>query len=244
MRCAQAVLQVAMFAFLPAITAFSAPNPDWEGQRNRMVRTQLEERGIRDPAVLKAMREVPRHRFVPEMYRYAAYEDRPLSIGKGQTISQPYIVGLMTQLAKVQPEDRVLEVGTGSGYQAAVLAELADTVYTVEIVEALGTEARHRLRELGYDNVRVRIGDGFRGWPEHAPFDAVVVTCAPPQIPGPLKEQLVPGGRLVIPVGEGRQELKVVEKGKDGSLRGEEVIPVRFVPMTGKGVKGMGEEEP
>jgi protein-L-isoaspartate(D-aspartate) O-methyltransferase len=218
-----------------------ARDADWAKQRRRMVEGQLKERRIDDPNVLRAMGSVRRHLFVPERYRSMAYEDKPLSIGHGQTISQPYIVSLMTQLAEVEPEDRVLEVGTGSGYQAAVLARLAREVYTVEIVQELADTARKRLEKLGYDNVLVRTGDGFHGWPEQAPFDAIVVTAAPPEIPAPLKEQLARGGRLVIPVGEMWQELKVVKKTGNGTMKESTVIPVRFVPMTGPGVQQMEE---
>ena len=197
-----------------------------------MVRTQIESRGVRDPAVLRAMRTVPRHRFVPSSRRAAAYDDRPLPIGHRQTISQPYIVALMSELARVKPGDRVLEVGTGSGYQAAVLAEMGVKVFSIEIVEPLAERAKGALSELGYD-VEVRHGDGYAGWPEHAPFDAVVVTAAPPKIPEPLKQQLAVGGRLVIPVGKYAQSLIVVTRTEKGFTE-ESVLPVRFVPMTGE----------
>ena len=197
-----------------------------------MVRTQIESRGIHDPAVLRAMRMVPRHRFVPESQRASVYDDRPLPIGYGQTISQPYIVALMSELAAVKPGDTVLEVGTGSGYQAAVLAEMGVKVFSIEIVEPLAKQAKATLKALEYD-VAVRHGDGYGGWPENAPFDAVVVPAAPAKIPEPLKEQLKIGGRLVIPVGEDFQSLMVVTRTKKGFLQ-KEVLPVRFVPMTGK----------
>ena len=197
-----------------------------------MVSKQIESRGVRDPRVLRAMRAVPRHRFVPESQQDAAYDDQPLPIGHRQTISQPYIVALMSELAAVKPGDTVLEVGTGSGYQAAVLAEMGAKVFSIEIVEPLAKRADRTLRELGYA-VKVRHGDGYAGWPDHAPFDAVVVTAAPPKIPAPLKEQLKIGGRLVIPVGKYFQSLVVVTRTKDG-FREENVLPVRFVPMTGK----------
>ena len=187
-----------------------------------------------DPRVLEAMRRVPRHRFVaPEAERYA-YENRPLAIGHGQTISQPYIVALMTHLARPGPEDRVLEVGTGSGYQAAVLAELVRAVYTIEIVEPLGIAARERLAALGYRNVEVRIGDGYQGWAEQAPFDAIVVTAGAAEVPPPLVAQLKPGGRMVIPVGPAGaiQYLTVIEKRPDGTTTSRRVAPVRFVPFT------------
>ncbi len=204
--------------------------------RERMVRTQIEARGIRDPRVLAAMRKVPRHLFIPEELRDGAYEDGPVSIGQGQTISQPYIVALMTELARPGPGDRILEVGTGSGYQAAILGELAGEVDTIEIVEPLGQRAEALLRSFGYANVHCRIGDGYAGWPERAPFDAIVVTAAPGSIPEPLKEQLAVGGRLVIPVGRFDQDLVVVTRTADG-FHEISVAPVRFVPMTGEAEK-------
>jgi protein-L-isoaspartate(D-aspartate) O-methyltransferase len=210
----------------------------FEAARGKMVREQLQARDIKDERVLQAMRSVQRHLFVPQYLRDLAYADRPLPIGHDQTISQPYIVALMTQLARVDPGDRVLEIGTGSGYQAAVLAELGRRVYSLEIIEPLAREARQRLQRLGYENVAVRSGDGFKGWKEHAPYDAILVTCAPPEIPPPLLEQLGEGGRLVIPVGELWQELKVVTK-KSGRLQTKDIVPVRFVPMTGEGVQRM-----
>ncbi len=202
--------------------------------RHRMVDLQLAARDIRDERVLDAMRRIPRHLFVPESQRESAYADWPLQIGSGQTISQPYIVGLMTQLAKLQPDSRALDVGTGSGYQAAVLAELCREVYSIEIVEPLAQEARSRLAELGYRNVEVRCGDGYRGWPEHAPFEVIILAAAPSHIPEPLVEQLAPGGRLVLPVGGWSQELVVVEKQPDGTTRQWTEIGVTFVPMTGE----------
>jgi protein-L-isoaspartate(D-aspartate) O-methyltransferase len=201
--------------------------------RLQMVSRQIEARGVRDPRALDALRRVERHRFVPERLRDQAYQDRPLAIGHGQTISQPYIVALMTELARVKAGDRVLEIGTGSGYQAAVLSALAGQVYTIEIVEPLAREAATRLETLGYRNVTVRAGDGYRGWPERAPFDAILITAAPPEIPQPLLDQLAPGGRLVAPVGDQTQELVVVERSPAGLMR-RSVIPVRFVPMTGE----------
>jgi protein-L-isoaspartate(D-aspartate) O-methyltransferase len=186
--------------------------------------------------VMAAMSKVPRHELVPAAQRASAYANRPLSIGQGQTISQPYIVALMTELMEVKPGDRVLEVGTGSGYQAAVLAELAGTVYTIEIVEPLGREAAARLRRLGYRNVETRIGDGYQGWPEQAPFDSIMVTAAPREVPQPLIDQLRPGGRLVVPVGGqgGSQSLLLVEKRDDGTVTRRNVLAVRFVPLTDK----------
>ena len=202
-------------------------------RRLKMVSTQIEDRGVRDPRVLEAMRTVPRHLFVPEEQRAYAYSDGPLSIGFGQTISQPYIVALMTELARPNRSMKVLEVGTGSGYQAAVLAEYVGEVYSIEIVPELGHRAEAFLKGLGYQNIHVRVGDGYDGWPEEAPFDAVVVTAAPEEIPKPLLDQLKVGGRLVIPVGSGSQDLVRVTKTETG-LRREVITPVRFVPMTGK----------
>ncbi len=201
--------------------------------RDRMVTEQIEARGVADPRVLSAMRRVPRDRFVPGWDSRQAHDDGPFPIGWGQTISQPYIVAVMTELAQLPPGAKVLEIGTGSGYQAAVLAEIAADVFSIEIVEPLGKRAEETLAALGYRNVRVRIGDGYRGWPEEAPFDAIVGTAAPPQIPRPLKEQLKVGGRLVLPVGDWAQELVVVERTVEGFTE-RSVIPVRFVPMTGE----------
>jgi protein-L-isoaspartate(D-aspartate) O-methyltransferase len=198
-----------------------------------MVAAQIEARGVRDGRVLQAMRRVERHRFVPPEQAGSAYQDRPLPIGHGQTISQPYIVALMTAEARIGPGARVLEIGTGSGYQAAVLSVLAREVYSIEIVEPLAHEAAARLAALGYRNVTVRAGDGYQGWPEKAPFDAILVTAAPPEIPQPLLDQLAVGGRLVAPVGEAQQELVVVERTAAG-LRRHALLPVRFVPMTGQ----------
>ncbi|MFQ5417194.1 MAG: protein-L-isoaspartate(D-aspartate) O-methyltransferase [Myxococcota bacterium] len=205
----------------------------WMQAREEMVRGQIEARGVRDPRVLAAMRAVPRHRFVPTDQRDHAYEDQPLPIGLRQTISQPYIVAVMTELLRPEPTDRVLEVGTGSGYQAAVLAHVVSHVYTIEILPELADRAAKTLAELGYDNVTVSTGDGYRGVPEQAPFDGILVTAAPAEIPQPLIDQLAPGGRLVIPVGGYFQELKVLEKTQDG-LRTRSEFPVRFVPMTGE----------
>ena len=197
-----------------------------------MVRETIEARGIRDPRTLAALRKVPRHELVPAVLADRAYEDRPLPIGHDQTISQPYIVAFMTEALGLRGGEKVLEVGTGSGYQAAVLAEIAALVYTIEIVEPLAERARADLARLGYRTVQVRAGDGYKGWPEAAPFDAIIVTAAAPRIPEPLKAQLKDGGRLVIPVGEDDQSLVVVTR--NGSRYEERtVLPVRFVPMTG-----------
>jgi protein-L-isoaspartate(D-aspartate) O-methyltransferase len=204
--------------------------------RKRMVDEQLTGwgRNITNERVLAAMGKVPRHEFVPEEVRNQAYEDGPLPIGHGQTISQPYIVAFMTEILEPKPKDRVLEIGTGSGYQAAVLAGLVAEVDTIEIVEALARRAEADLKRLSYTNVHVRAGDGYKGWPEKAPFDAIIVTCAPEQVPQPLIEQLKDGGRMIIPVGEmGVQNLVLLEK-KGGQLERRSVLPVRFVPMTGE----------
>lgn len=201
--------------------------------RTEMVEEQLTARGIVDPRVLEACRQVERHLFVPPGLRRSAYEDHPLPIGAGQTISQPYIVALMSEMLRLDGHEKVLEVGTGSGYQAAILGRLAREVFTIEIVPSLAESATVLLARLGYRNVHVRTGDGYKGWPENAPFDAIIVTCAPESIPPPLLAQLADGGRMVIPVGLGVQNLVRVEK-KDGRLSTEELTPVRFVPMTGK----------
>jgi protein-L-isoaspartate(D-aspartate) O-methyltransferase len=198
-----------------------------------MVDRQIVARGVTNERVLDAMRRVRRHLFVPEALRHAAYEDTPLPIGFAQTISQPYIVAAMSEALDPQPTDRVLEVGTGSGYQAAVLAEIVAKVYSIEIVEELGLRARADLAAAGYDNIDVRIGDGYAGLPDEAPFDGIIVTAAPPVVPPPLVEQLAMGARLVIPVGEAFQELRVLTRTEDGMTE-ETLLPVRFVPMTGR----------
>jgi protein-L-isoaspartate(D-aspartate) O-methyltransferase len=203
---------------------------DWEVRRVRMVDEQLRGRDIHSPRVLEAMRAVPRHLFVPEAMRERAYDDSPLPIGLGQTISQPYIVAFMTQALDVQPGHRVLEIGTGSGYQAAVLAELTDEVYSIEVVPELAERARTTLAELGYDRVRLRVGNGYLGWPEHAPFDRIIVTAAPPEVPPALVAQLKIGGLMAIPVGEGEQELRILRRTPTG-LETLQTLPVRFVPM-------------
>jgi protein-L-isoaspartate(D-aspartate) O-methyltransferase len=205
--------------------------------RERMVREQIERRGIRDAATLAAMRAVPRHRFLPARLEDQAYGDYPLPIGLNQTISQPYIVALMTELARPGPGRRVLEVGTGCGYQTAVLAAAGCEVYSIEIHEPLALQAARLLRELGHDSVQVRAGDGYAGWPEAAPFDAIVVTAAALRVPPPLPEQLKPGGRLVIPVGDAHQDLRLITRGEAGCTA-HNVIAVRFVPMTGSIAEG------
>ena len=202
-------------------------------RREAMVSAQIEARDIRSADVRRVMRKVARHRFVPEDLEEAAYVDQPLPIGYGQTISQPYIVAFMTEQLDLTPEHKVLEIGTGSGYQAAVLAELVDQVFTIEIVEELGRRAERTLSALEYNNVHVRIGNGYLGWPEEAPFDRIILTAAPENLPETLVEQLTPGGRLVAPVGPvyGSQEIIVLDKGRDGRIRRRSVLPVRFVPM-------------
>jgi protein-L-isoaspartate(D-aspartate) O-methyltransferase len=204
---------------------------DFAAQRKQMVQQQLKPRGIKDERVLAAMAKVPRDEFVPVDERGDAYEDGPLPIGYDQTISQPYIVAFMTEQLRPKPADRVLEIGSGSGYQAAILAELVADVYTIEIIEPLAKTAEATLQHLGYRNVHLKVGDGYRGWPEEAPFDAIIVTCAPDKVPQPLADQLKEGGRMVIPVGERfAQQLYLLEK-KNGQLKESVTLPVRFVPM-------------
>ena len=205
-------------------------------KRDWMVKTQIESRGVKDTLVLKAMRNVPRHLFVPRAYQEDAYADEPLPIGEGQTISQPYIVALMTELLDLKGGEKVLEIGIGSGYQAAILAEIAKEVYSIEIICPLVERAESTLKELDYKNITVKCGDGYQGWKEHSPFDGIIVTAAPDHIPQPLVDQLKIGGRLVIPVGELFQELILVTKTEKG-IKKENVIPVRFVPMTGEAEK-------
>ncbi len=205
-------------------------NIDFRQLREKMVSEQIEDRGIKDKRLLEVMRKVERHRFVPKNLEPLAYEDTALPIGEGQTISQPYVVAVMTENLALKGNERVLEIGTGSGYQAAILAELAGEVYTIEILPALAKRAENLLKELGYTNIKVRCGDGYLGWREFSPFDAIIVTCAPPEIPEKLVEQLAEGGRMVVPVGEGWQELKLIEK-IDGKIKVKNIIPVVFVPM-------------
>lgn len=222
----------------PAATGRATATPqdrpiDFEGQRRLMVAEQIEARGVADARVLEAMSRVPRHEFVPSELRAQAYADRPLPIGLDQTISQPYIVALMSELLDAQPGDRILEVGTGSGYQAAVAAQLVSEVFTIEIKPELALSAAARLERLGVANVVVRAGDGYLGWPEHAPFDGILVTAGADHIPGPLLDQLRPGARMVIPVGDpsGDQVLKVIGKLSNGEYAERDVVPVRFVPL-------------
>lgn len=230
------VVGAALVLFLgsPGFTWQTEPRSSADGLsqvRAAMVRDDIERRGVTDPRVLHAMRTVPRHRFVPATLQHLAYADRPLPIGQGQTISQPYIVAYMTEALRVERAHQVLEVGTGSGYQAAVLAQLARSVYTLEIVPELAQRAATTIKELGYTNVQVRQGDGYAGWPERAPFDRIMVTAAPEQIPQPLLDQLRAGGRMVIPVGGAEQWMTIVDKTSAGVVQ-RRTIPVRFVPFT------------
>jgi protein-L-isoaspartate(D-aspartate) O-methyltransferase len=226
----------AQFLILAAVAAGGcgqkAPSAvDFAAQRQQMVQQQLKPRGINDERVLAAMAKVPREEFVPADERGDAYEDGPLPIGYDQTISQPYIVAFMTEQLRLKPSDRLLEIGSGSGYQAAVLAELVADTYTIEIIEPLAKTAEATLQRLGYKNVHLKVGDGYQGWQEEAPFDAIIVTCAPEKVPQPLMDQLKDGGRMVIPVGERfAQQLYLLEK-KNGQLKESATLPVRFVPM-------------
>ena len=239
-----ALMFMLLSGWLAAAAFAAAAGDDFAVQRQRLVETVAEH--VRDTAdylgrttlearVMNAIGSVPRHEFVPAYLRERAYENRPLPIGHSQTISQPYIVAIMTELLELEPHDRVLEIGTGSGYQAAILATLIDQVYSIEIIEPLGEAARQRLARLGYDKVRVRLGDGYYGWEEHAPFDAIVVTAAASHVPPPLISQLKPGGRMVIPVGSHfmTQQLLLVNKSLDGEVRTRQILPVAFVPLTG-----------
>jgi protein-L-isoaspartate(D-aspartate) O-methyltransferase len=206
---------------------------NYDIQRKKMVEQQIIKRGIKDKKVLEALLKVPRHEFVPAEYKINAYEDRPLPIGEGQTISQPYIVAFMTEILELKGTEKVLEIGTGSGYQAAILAEIVKEVYTIEIIETLGKKAEKKLNEMGYKNIKVKIGDGYKGWNEYAPFDAIIVTAAPKKIPEPLLEQLAEGGRMIIPVGDYFQELIFVKK-QNNKISQQSVLPVKFVPMIGE----------
>ncbi len=237
--CTEQILEAPASEIQLKTAALDSSTP-FAAVRHAMVETQLIARGIKDPAVLAAMGRVPRHAFVPEHLREHAYRDGPLPIGDRQTISQPYIVAVMTELAQIDETSRVLEIGTGSGYQAAVLDEVAGSVYSIEIVETLAIRARETLRRLGYDSIALRHGDGYRGWPEAAPFDAILVTAAPPVVPKPLLDQLREGGRLVIPVGDSFQELEVHTRTSAGIER-DRVFAVRFVPMTGE-IQELGSE--
>ena len=226
-------LQVIVMGLMSFLSAHATDEETYRQAREAMVSEQIEARGVRDAAVLGAMRKVPRHMFVPEASRHVAYRDTPLPIGQGQTISQPYIVALMTELVQPHAADRVLEVGTGSGYQAAVLAEIVERVYTIELESELARAAERVLNQQGYENVTVRAGDGYGGWPEAGPFDIIVVTAAPDHIPQPLLDQLKPGGRMVIPVGpvSATQQLRLIEKDPTGKITSRDITPVRFVPL-------------
>ena len=236
------VLAISLFCVVGGVDSAGAEHKFSEEElgfvqaRRDMIETQIKARGIRDERLLKAMFKVKRHLFVPARIQKLAYSDCPLPIGEEQTISQPYIVALMTELLNLDSDDRVLEIGTGSGYQAAILAELAKEVYTIEILELLAIQAEKTLEDLGYENITVKSGDGYLGWAEYAPFDAIIVTCAPPEIPQVLVGQLAEGGRMVIPVGVHWQELKLLEK-LNGRIKTTSIIPVRFVPMIREGVK-------
>jgi protein-L-isoaspartate(D-aspartate) O-methyltransferase len=232
------VIPILLLLHLPALLALSSEDPSIIEARKRMVERDLKGRDIRDPKILEIMGKVPRHLFVEPSLKSKAYADHPLPIGEGQTISQPYIVALMTQILKIQPGERVLEIGTGSGYQAAVLAELTDQVYTIEIIEALTQQAAQRLGRLGYEKVKVKYGDGYFGWEEAAPFDAIIVTCAANHIPPPLIKQLKEGGRLIIPLGSTTyfQNLTLLTK-KMGKTDVQHLLGVAFVPMTGAALK-------
>ncbi|MEN8224889.1 MAG: protein-L-isoaspartate(D-aspartate) O-methyltransferase [Bacteroidota bacterium] len=224
---------VMFLLFIMAACSYSQDemSDEYDHKRKEMVRKQIRARGIRDQAVLDAMTDVERHLFIPDSYKHAAYGDHPLPIGDGQTISQPYIVALMTEQLELSAADKVLEVGTGSGYQAAILGEICDSVFSIEIFQSLFLNAEVLLKELGYDNIFLKHGDGYKGWKEHAPYDAIIVTCAPTHIPPALEYQLAEGGRLVIPTGTVyRQELYLLVK-KNGKLIQEDIVPVQFVPM-------------
>ncbi|MFP4525619.1 MAG: protein-L-isoaspartate(D-aspartate) O-methyltransferase [Bacteroidales bacterium] len=221
------LLTILIIGLLPVIVVAQK----YDREKQQMVKQQIVDRGIKDPKVIAAMKDVDRHVYVPKNYRDMAYSDRPLPIGDGQTISQPYIVALMTELLELEEGEKVLEIGTGSGYQAAVLSHITSEIYSIEIIEELAEEAKENLQKQGYDSIKLKIGDGYKGWEEYAPFDAIIVTCAPSDIPEPLKEQLAEGGRMVIPIGDKFiQELVLFEK-KNGELEKQEISSVRFVPM-------------
>lgn len=219
--------------FLATVIWAKSDNDIYQKQRSAMIKSQIIARGISNPQVIKALEKIPRHLFVPPKLREQAYGDYPLPIGHGQTISQPYIVAYMTQKAGLKPTDRVLEIGTGSGYQAAILSQIVKEVYSIEILKELSMSAKIVIDELKLSNIHLKVGDGYLGWSEHAPFDAIVVTAAPSKIPAPLIEQLKMGGRLIIPVGDFHQELVLLTKTKNG-MEKKTLLPVRFVPMTGK----------
>ncbi len=226
-----------------AAQASGSESKEWREARERMVREQIAARGIHDPRLLEALRKIPRHLFVPPQFAASAYDDSPLPIGHGQTISQPYVVAFMSEALELKPQDKALEIGTGSGYQAAVLALLAREVYSIEIIEPLAQEASERLVRLGYKNVRVRVGDGYLGWPEAAPFDAIVVTAVTDHVPPALVEQLRPGGRLVLPLGGGWEQNLVRVRRTSKGVTQETILPsVLFVPMVGEAEKKRTQE--
>jgi protein-L-isoaspartate(D-aspartate) O-methyltransferase len=238
LRCYKAACFIGATCIFPFVT-WALGTMDFDRFREQMVDRQIISRGIKDPGVIRAMKKVPRHLFVPEEHRKLSYGDHPLPIGEGQTISQPYIVAYMTEALGLNPDDKVLEIGTGSGYQAAILAELVKEVYTIEIIERVAKMAQQTLDTLVYKNIHIKIGDGYKGWPEKAPFDAVIVTCAPERIPPALVRQLKDGGRMIIPVGKvgGVQSLVKVTK-RGGKIETRQVMGVRFVPM----VKGHADQ--
>ena len=231
LRCCKRTVWIISFTIASLI--FAQNDQGYEELRKAMVKTQIESRGVKDEDILSVMRDVPRHLFIDELLWPKAYSDGPLPIGHGQTISQPYIVAFMTELLRPDTHHMVLEIGTGSGYQAAVLAKLVHHVYTIEIVPELGRDAKAALKRLGYDNISVRVGDGYKGWPEEEPFDRIIVTAAPEKVPEALVDQLKPGGRMVLPVGPRwwGQDLLVIEKDERGKVVRKNTIPVRFVPM-------------
>jgi protein-L-isoaspartate(D-aspartate) O-methyltransferase len=242
-NCTGRVILLVLTCVLAAFALNSSPaqakEDEYAERREEMVTMTIENRGVKDEAVLKAMRTVPRHEFVPEHLQKNAYEDRPLPIGMGQTISQPYIVAYMTELLELAPEVKVLEIGTGSGYQAAVLAEIVEKVYSIEIFKELGAPAKERFQRLEYENIQSKVGDGYYGWKEFAPFDGIIVTCAADHIPPPLIKQLKPGRKMVIPVGGvfQVQRLMLVLKDEQGKVSSKNMLPVRFVPLLGESGK-------
>ncbi|MBU1862968.1 MAG: protein-L-isoaspartate(D-aspartate) O-methyltransferase [Candidatus Omnitrophica bacterium] len=233
MQSTKRVVAAVCMGVILITTPSYADTDEYQKYREAMVTKQIIRRGIKSPQVLAALKKVPRHEFVPSEEQRRAYEDYPLPIGFGQTISQPFIVALMTERARLKEDDVVLEIGTGSGYQAAILGECVSTVYTIEIIPELAYRAKNVLQQLGYSNIHVKVGDGYLGWEEHAPFDVIIITAAAHDIPPPLVEQLKVGGHMVLPVdeGPGYQMLKIVRKHDDGSIREENIIPVRFVPL-------------
>jgi len=224
-------MKLKLILLIMSISIFNTPAQDYEKLRTKMINNQIKRRGVSNKNVLAAMNKVERHRFIPNEYLKNAYDDSPLPIGMGQTISQPYIVAFMTEILKLDKSKKVLEIGTGSGYQAAVLSEVAGKVYSVELTASLGKQAKALLQELNYDNVEVKTGNGYQGWAEHSPFDAIIVTCSPTHIPERLKEQLAEGGSMIIPVGKRYAQELVLLKKKNGKIKQTDLIAVRFVPM-------------